>query len=773
MELARETCSRPKMWTGAFLTRTLIFAVAITVTGGRPAPTAAQSAPLTSLRAIHGLTKTEAQGGVKVAFEGTVTYYNRSDVDLFVQDGDEAIYVETQRNEALVPGDRVLVKGKTRESFSTDILSDNVTVLHHGAVPDPVPADFVHMIRSQLDCRLVTVRATIRSADIVNFGSVHSTYLRLLMDGGVIDATVVGTDAKLDELLDADVEVTGVVSGKFDSKMQLIGILLEVPALADVKIVKRAAVSLDSLPITPMAEVLSAYYANDRTRRVRVKGAITYYQPGSAAVLQNGSMSLWISTHSSYPMRIGDLAEATGFPDAREGFLTMVDGEIRDTNVFEPVQPQAATWRQLSSWNSGDPNGHQSDLVSFEGDVVAAVRAGSQDEFVLTSEGRLFTAIYRHPPSSRQLPAMKSIPVGTRVRLTGICMSEQANSIDPTEQEVPFNILLRSFDDIAVVASPSLLNVRNLIVLAATLLVLLIVAGVRAWLTERKIRRQNAAMAYIERRRGRILEDINGARPLAEIIEQITGLVSGRLPDARCWCRMEDGAQLGNRPQKVDEYRIVLEPIPARSGPPHGTIYAAFHPLFKPQPATESETLSRAAALASLAIENRRLYSDLVRRSEFDLLTDIHNRFSLEKYLDQQIEQARESAGILGLLYIDLNDFKQVNDVYGHRAGDLYLQEVAVRVKHQLRGTDMLARLGGDEFAVLLPNVRNRAEIEEVVHRVERCIDEPIEIGGYVIHGSASVGVALYPEDGTDRDSLLSAADAAMYVNKQLRRERR
>jgi diguanylate cyclase (GGDEF)-like protein len=773
MEYAGETCSRPKVWARTFLTRPLIVAVAIALAWTQPAPVAAQPAPTTSLHAIHGLTKTEAQGGVPVAFEATVTYYNRSDVDLFVQDGDDAIYVETQRNEDLVPGDRVLVKGKTRESFSTDILSDNVTVLRHGAVPGPVAADFAHLIRSQLDCRLVTVRATIRSADIVNFGSVHSTYLRLLMDGGVIDATVVGTDAKLDELLDADVEVTGVVSGKFDSKMQLIGILLEVPALADVKIVKRAAITLDSLPITPMAEVLTAYYADDRTRRVRVKGTITYYQPGSAAVLQNGSMSLWISTHSSYPMRIGDLAEATGFPDAREGFLTMLDGEIKDTNVFEPVQPQAATWRQLSSWNSGDPNGHQSDLVSFEGEVVAAVRAGSQDEFVLTSEGRLFTAIYRHPPSSRPLPAMKSIPVGTKVRLTGICMSEQANSIDPTEQEVPFNILLRSFDDIAIVASPSLLNVRNLIVLAALLLVMLIVAGVRAWLTERKIRRQNAAMAYIERRRGRILEDINGARPLAEIIEQITGLVSGRLPDALCWCRIEDGAQLGTRPPKVDEYRIVQEPIPARSGPPHGTIYAAFHPLIKPQPAIESETLSRAAALASLAIENRRLYSDLVRRSEFDLLTDIRNRFSLEKYLDQHIEQARESASIFGLLYIDLNDFKQVNDVYGHKAGDLYLQEVTVRVKHQLRGTDMLARLGGDEFAVLLPNVRNRAEIDEVVHRVERCIDEPIAVGGYFIHGTASVGIALYPEDGTDRDCLLSAADAAMYVNKQMRRESR
>lgn len=120
-------------------------------------------------------------------------------------------------------------------------------------------------------------------------------------------------------------------------------------------------------------------------------------------------------------------------------------------------------------------------------------------------------------------------------------MSEQANSIDPTEQEVPFNILLRSFDDIAVVASPSLLNVRNLIVLAATLLVLLIVAGVRAWLTERKIRRQNAAMAYIERRRGRILEDINGARPLAGSSNKLQGwsLVDSRMHAAGVGWKME------------------------------------------------------------------------------------------------------------------------------------------------------------------------------------------------------------------------------------------
>ena len=279
-------------------------------------------------------------------------------------------------------------------------------------------------------------------------------------------------------------------------------------------------------------------------------------------------------------------------------------------------------------------------------------------------------------------------------------------------------------------------------------------------------------MAYIERRRSRILEDINGSRPLAEIIEQITELVSFRLHGAPCWCRVVDGAQLGNCPPKLDAFRIVHEVIQARTGSPLGNMYAAFDPLTK-QRTFEHETLLAAAALTSLAIETRRLYTDLVRRSEFDLLTDIHNRFSLESYLESQIEEARQNATIFGLVYIDLNDFKQVNDIFGHQVGDLYLQEVAHRMKHQLRGADMLARLGGDEFAVLLPKIRNRAEVEEIANRLERSLDEPFAAEGYVVHGSASIGIALYPEDGSTKDSILSAADAAMYVNKHIRREKK
>ena len=126
-----------------------------------------------------------------------------------------------------------------------------------------------------------------------------------------------------------------------------------------------------------------------------------------------------------------------------------------------------------------------------------------------------------------------------------------------------------------------------------------------------------------------------------------------------------------------------------------------------------------ASELATLAIETSRLYSDLVHRSEFDLLTDVQNRFAMEKNLGAMIQSARETAGIFGLIYIDLNEFKQVNDLHGHQVGDLYLQEVSRRMKRQLRPCDVLARLGGDEFAVLVSEVHNRADVEEIRARLQ------------------------------------------------------
>jgi diguanylate cyclase (GGDEF)-like protein len=719
----------------------------------------AAPAPLASLHAIKQLTNAQAARGVPVEFQADVTYFRGYQHELFVQDGQEAIYVQATTGAALVPGDRVLIKGTTQASFRPLVLSSDITLLHHGDLPKPVAATFEGLIQAQFDSMLVTVHGTIRSADIDRSAGVNgrSATLRLLTDGGYIDAYLDNIDeSALPALLDAQAEITAVAGGRFDGKMQMTGILLHIAGPDGIKILKPAAASPWSLPIMPMSEVMKTYHVQNLTGRVLVHGTVTYYEPGSAVVLQNGSNSLWIKTHSYEPIRIGDLAEATGFPGVNDGFLELTGSEIQDNRIAAPIAPQQLSVEEL---NASKPIFN---LVSVEGKVLTKVRQATQEEYVLASADYVFSAIYKSPSAAG--PAV-DIPLGSTIRVSGICVLENS---DRFVGNVPFSILLRSPDDITVIAKPSWFSPGRLIILVGVLLIALLAVGMREWLVERKVRRQIGVLAYVEQRRGHVLEDINNSRPLSEILERITELVSVKLNGAACWCQIADGARLGNCPPDLADtsLRIEEQPIASRLGPALGSIFAAFDSYTKVC-AAETEALQMGAGLATLAIETSRLYSDLVHRSEFDLLTDIQNRFSLERHLEHLIQSARESAGVFGLLYIDLNDFKQVNDVYGHRAGDLYLQQVATRMKRQLRPGDMLARLGGDEFAILVPNVRGRADLEEIVLRLECCFDKPFPGEGYVVQGSASIGLALYPEDGATKDSLLSAADSAMYLTKQ------
>ena len=726
---------------GLIPNKRLISTVAI-IFGLACAALTAEPTPLATLKAIHALTNADAGKHLPVEFEATVSYFRGYENLMFVEDEGLPIYVRIASNLALASGDRVLIRGTTQGSFRPIVIADSVTLVRHGTPPTPEPATFEELIRAQHDSMRVTVHAVVRAADLV------------------VSAT---------------------------APMQQAGVVLYVSSLADIEVLKRAGANPWSLPVTPMDRVLVDYHMRDLTPRIRVQGIITYYEPGAAIVLEDGSKSLWIETNTRDPLQIGDQADAIGFPDAHNRLLTLTDGEIQDSHIFRPITPQSETWRQLGFWSTNKPDGHQNDLVSIEGQVVTQVREASQDEYVLDSDGRLFTAIYRHPRATGAVSPMVQIPLGSKVRVTGICTVENAKTINPGE-EVPFNILLRSFDDLTVIARPSWLNVSNMIRVAIALVLIVIAVGIWGVTLNRKVRSQTTALAkrieseaaferrvaQLEHKRSRILEDINGSRPLAEILEEIMELVSFALNDAPCWCEVTHGARLGDFQTLAEGLRVVRADIDARSGPPLGALFAALDsaalPATPEEFVHENEALTVGAKLASLAIETRRLYSDLLHRSEFDQLTDIHNRFSLGKRLGEQIEEARLNAGIFGLVYIDLDGFKQVNDIYGHHIGDLCLQEVVQRMKQQLRSHDLLARLGGDEFAVLLPKVPNRAGVEEIVQRLEHAFDSPLMLEGHMLQSSASFGIALYPEDGATEDSLLNTADTAMYAAKNSRK---
>lgn len=738
-------------------------------------PALAVAAPLNSLSAIHQLTNEQAAAHLTADFDATVIFYRTYEGTLFVQDGDNAIYVQPVKTYNLTPGDRIHIHGTTHESFRPFVGEAAITHLGRSPLPQAPLADFDSLIQAQFDCRYVRVRGRVLSADVVLSSDRPSTNLQLLTDGGTLEAEIESNNADaLPALLDSEVEVTGAVSGRFDGKMQMTGIVLHTQSLSQLRVLKPAPAAPWSAPLTPMSDIIASSRIANESSRVRVQGTVTYFIPGSAVVLQNGARSLWVNTRSLAGVQVGDLADATGFPDVHDGFLRIADGEILDTHKSAALKPLPVTWQDLTESH------HVFDLVSIDASVVAEVREGGQDEYILTSGGHLFSAIYRHPAhastAALSLPSMKQIPAGARVRVTGICILEDSN---PFNVDVPFDLLLRSYDDIALVARPSLVTVGNLIKAIGILIILVVTIFAWGWMLKRKVERQTRALAgrieaeaamertnaQVEQRRGGILEDINGTRPLAEVLEEITELVSFRLRGAPCWCEIADGAILGRFQEDADGTRIVREEIPARSGPPLGYLCAALD-ADMPRAAEEEQAFFQGTRLATLAIETRKAYSDLVHRSEFDLLTDVHNRFSLEKQLDLLIARARDCGGVFGLVFVDLDEFKQVNDIYGHHVGDLYLQEVSARMKRQLRAGDLLGRLGGDEFAAVVPSAPSREDVEEIANRLQRCFDEPFRIKGHLLRGSASIGIALYPEDGSTRDSLLTSADAAMYVQK-------
>lgn len=153
-------------------------------------------------------------------------------------------------------------------------------------------------------------------------------------------------------------------------------------------------------------------------------------------------------------------------------------------------------------------------------------------------------------------------------------------------------------------------------------------------------------------------------------------------------------------------------------------------------------------------------------QANHDELTGLPNRKHLIRRSRREITNARNRGEKVGLLLLDLDRFKEVNDTLGHHTGDALLQTVAHRLTHSVRPGDLVARLGGDEFAVLLPKVRDAASAREVAVRLRGSLSEPVRLEGMDFDLDASVGIALYPYDAPDYELLLQRADVAMYVAK-------
>lgn len=246
-------------------------------------------------------------------------------------------------------------------------------------------------------------------------------------------------------------------------------------------------------------------------------------------------------------------------------------------------------------------------------------------------------------------------------------------------------------------------------------------------------------------------------------------------------------ALLGYRPQELIGTPITHymhpEDLPATrasiervmSGTPHfdfrnryirkdgGVVYILWAAFWSEEVGARIGVARNVTALAQAEEELRFL-------AHHDPLTKLTNRALLHDRLQSALRGAHRHDNRLALLFLDINDFKGINDVHGHAAGDRVLCEVARRLQTCVRETDTVARMGGDEFIVLLTEIQAQGDVAEKVEQILAVMAEPLaaELGPLTMP-SCSIGVASYPEDGEDADTLLSHADGEMYRSKRRR----
>ena len=168
------------------------------------------------------------------------------------------------------------------------------------------------------------------------------------------------------------------------------------------------------------------------------------------------------------------------------------------------------------------------------------------------------------------------------------------------------------------------------------------------------------------------------------------------------------------------------------------------------------------------AMDRKSAESELARLAHYDALTGIPNRLLFNDRLDRALQRADRGDSPFALLYVDLDGFKTVNDMHGHDVGDKLVQGIAERLSQCIRRTDSVARIGGDEFTVLLEKINSTNDTVMVAQKIIDVITEPFNIDGQQLRVGSSIGIAVYPEAGTDAKTLLKHADMAMYEAKAM-----
>lgn len=727
---------------------------------------------LTQAREVHQLAP-ELTGKYRASLVGTVTYYDPAEHNMFVHDATGGVYVETTHPYPVSKGDLISIEGGVVASYRSEVAPDPVIrVLGKGKVWPAHRVTYPQLATGEEDSQLVILRGVVRAINREQHENAPIVHLDVLMPGGEVEvyqpASVQDDAGSLfrhdgqPSLLDAEVEITGVAGGAFDAKSQLTGVIVYAQHSSSIRVIKPAAVSPLALPLTEIDNIFRSRRVENQSERVRIRGVLTFYLPGDSAVLEQDGKSVYVQTRETNPLPLGTVVDAIGFASDQEYAPSLRQAELFSTGRKGTIVPRATTFDEAMSGL------HSDNLIAVTGVLVSQLHTLALDTVAIDVDGHLVTG------RLARVGALPQQRVGTRVRLVGVCRIVPGG---PYRAPILFHIDMRDPSDMQLLSTPSWFTVRHLAALLGALSIFALAAGGWAMLLRHRVRRQTQRIErsmLIARRRSELIERISSSQPLCNLIPTICECATQLLPNTTCVWHEASGSQhsgmrLNGSPAATvagweTYYQVDLFGM--------GEVFAGRLCFVGAPTAFQSEQTERAEVatmlteVAQLAIEHCQLYEGLVHHSTHDPLTDLPNRRHCEDRLRSLLATAEGKNSRVAVVYIDINRFKQVNDRYGHKVGDAYLRAIGARLKEKLRPGDMLARIGGDEFLAIAPDLDSFEDAQQLLVRLQACFQQPFTLEGRRIEGSASFGLACYPEQGENAEELKRVADQAMYVCK-------
>lgn len=722
--------------------------------------------PLTSTSAVWRLSARKAAARIPVALRAQVTYVDNEWKLLWVQDATGAIFIQLgKRAPVLQAGDVVAVRGFAWPGEDGPrLLSPHIRVVGHGPLPAPrrVTLGTLHTAISEY----VEAQGVLRPGPL-SWGHTDC----VLADGDKTALITIPSNVsrRIASLFGAEVRVRGVVALELDSRDRVVGYALNAEHLSEIQPIDPNWQPVSRSPVLPIARLAAPNPGQRFVPAVHLRGTVLW-DGDSSLVLKDGTGSVEVAPVVNPGAADGAQADVVGFPQIRAGLLIIADASVE---VDHPAvaQPEfEAPHRSLAEVLDAGRDGER---VVMSGVVVSQTAQGADDLFLVRDHRKTFRILVNGGnPGYRP-----HLNPGSNLQAEGTLWM-----IRPLRRGRPSAELLVDSLSSLTILRPRPVDWRWFF---ATLALLVILATV-LWNRQlrRAVRVQSALIrsqieheAQLETRYRALFE-----RNLAAVF---SWKPSGEITD----CNPAFAHVLGfDHPKDViglSYFSLLIDNSRRHAVTIHSGNVSGFETSLRRADGSTVYLLENIASVGSgdtahyetTALDITQSRQDRLelkeardaarREAERDALTGLPNRRCFTKLVQDQLSYEAVRRRKTGMLYIDLDGFKAVNDTLGHLTGDLLLQEVAGRFRSCLAAGDTLCRIGGDEFAVLLTRSESLSDPTALAQRLLDSLTRAFVIAQREVVIGAGIGISFFPDPASDLTMLLQQADSAMYMAKR------